>query len=133
MAKGARDTEGKGKGRVKRVNVPRWGCHRYGGLRIFGPNGCDQSHTPGGDPSHRKRAPGCGGKRGKGGGETTSGGGVHNLGVRAGMEGGVGSGKECERMEENGGRPCLVLSDRDKALKSVEVLKAIWGIQWRDW
>ena len=25
------------------------------------------------------------------------------------MEGGVGSGKEFERMEENGGRPCLLV------------------------
>ena len=31
-----------------------------GGLRVLGPNGRDQTHTPGVDPSYRKRAPGEG-------------------------------------------------------------------------
>ena len=57
---------GQGKGGVYQGGL----ATRMGGLRILGPNGRDQTHTPGGDPSYRKRAgeaiPGAGGGVGRG-------------------------------------------------------------------
>ena len=91
-----------------------------GGLRIFGPNGRDEAYTPGGDPSDKKRAPGGGGNRSKGGGETTLGRGVGNFGVKAGSEG-----EEWEQEEGEERRAPLrvgeVLSDRKMALEAIEV------------
>ena len=45
---------GQGKGGMHQGGV----ATRMGGLRILGPNGRDQTHSPGGDPSYRKRRAG---------------------------------------------------------------------------
>ena len=86
--------------------------------------------TSQGDPSHRK-TPGGAGVKGKGGGESTPGRGVGSVGVKTWLDGDLGSGGG---MHEGGRRGCraplpvgVVLCDREKGLKAVELLKGIFG------
>ena len=59
---------------------------------------------PRGDPSHRKKTPGGAGVKGKGGRESTPGGGVGSVGVKTWLDGVLGSGGGMHEGRWGGGR-----------------------------
>ena len=91
------------------------------GVRIVGPNGRDQTYTPGGDPTFRKGA----GVKGGGKGGVVPGAGVGGLGprVRFEEESGTGNGLREEGGESREPLPVEeVRSERDQALMAIQVL-----------
>ena len=108
-----------------------------GGLRICGPNRCDQTYIPECDPSHRERAPGRAGVKGKAGGGRDRGEEVRLrleegsvvLVPKPGLKGVMGMAVGCKRrVGERRMSPLPVgevLSDRERAPKARDVLRGI--------
>ena len=96
-----------------------------GGLCVIGLKGRHQPYVPGRDPSHRKKAAG---NKGQDCRERYPGGrcGVGNLGTSAWLDGGGEGplGGEGRRAPVAVG---AVMTDREKALKVMEVLKTVLG------
>ena len=90
-------------------------------MRVVGLTGRDQQYVSGGDPTQRRS--GGGNKVQAGGGRKTPGGGVGGFATSAWLSGGGDGGLGGEVRRE----PLLVMSDRDKAVMALEVLKTLLG------
>ena len=96
-----------------------------GGIRVYGSNGRDQTYVSGSDPTHRKKPQGGNGNKNKA--VRVPGGGIGTFGVNAWLDGGGGrvrGGGEGNRTPLPVGE---VMSDRDKALEAMVLLKELLG------